>query len=265
MIEISIFLKACLLGLIEGLTEFIPVSSTAHLVLFSYLIEFDSVKNNVFEIAIQGGAILAICVTYRQRIIQTLLQINQKKSQKFSLNILVAFLPSVVFGILFHEHIKSYFFSNFSIAIALIIGGIIMIIVERVDRISNITNIDKICYRNSLIIGLCQCLAMIPGVSRSGATIIGGMLFGLDRKTATEFSFFLAIPTITSACLYDVYKNYSQLSFSDIELILVGCIMSFISALLVIKWFIKFVSRYSFIGFGFYRIILGLLVLLFLN
>ncbi len=265
MIEISIFLKACLLGLIEGLTEFIPVSSTAHLVLFSYLIEFDSVKNNVFEIAIQGGAILAICVTFRQRIIQTLLQINQKKSQKFSLNILVAFLPSVVFGILFHEHIKSYFFSNFSIAIALIIGGIIMIIVERVDRISNITNIDKICYRNSLIIGLCQCLAMIPGVSRSGATIIGGMLFGLDRKTATEFSFFLAIPTITSACLYDVYKNYSQLSFSDIELILVGCIMSFISALLVIKWFIKFVSRYSFIGFGFYRIILGLLVLLFLN
>ena len=265
MIEISIFLKACLLGLIEGLTEFIPVSSTAHLVIFSYLIEFDSVKNNVFEIAIQGGAILAICVTYRQRIIQTLLQINQKKSQKFSLNILVAFLPSVVFGILFHEHIKSYFFSNFSIAIALIIGGIIMIIVERVDRISNITNIDKICYRNSLIIGLCQCLAMIPGVSRSGATIIGGMLFGLDRKTATEFSFFLAIPTITSACLYDVYKNYSQLSFSDIELILVGCIMSFISALLVIKWFIKFVSRYSFIGFGFYRIILGLLVLLFLN
>ena len=265
MIEISIFLKACLLGLIEGLTEFIPVSSTAHLVLFSYLIEFDSVKNNVFEIAIQGGAILAICVTFRQRIIQTLLQINQKKSQKFSLNILVAFLPSVVFGILFHEHIKSYFFSNFSIAIALIIGGIIMIIVERVDRISNITNIDKICYRNSLIIGLGQCLAMIPGVSRSGATIIGGMLFGLDRKTATEFSFFLAIPTITSACLYDVYKNYSQLSFSDIELILVGCIIYFISALLVIKWFIKFVSRYSFIGFGFYRIILGLLVLLFLN
>ncbi len=265
MIEISIFLKACLLGLIEGLTEFIPVSSTAHLVIFSYLIEFDSVKNNVFEIAIQGGAILAICVAFRQRIIQTLLQINQKKSQKFSLNILIAFLPSVFFGILFHEHIKSYFFSNFSIAIALIIGGIIMIIVERVDRVSNITNIDKICHRNSLIIGLCQCLAMIPGVSRSGATIIGAMLFGLDRKTATEFSFFLAIPTITSACLYDVYKNYSQLSFSDIELILVGCIISFISALLVIKWFIKFVSRYSFIGFGFYRIILGLLVLLFLN
>ena len=265
MIEISILLKACLLGLIEGLTEFIPVSSTAHLVLFSYLIEFDSIKNNVFEIAIQAGAILAICIIFRQRIIQTTLQINQKKSQKFSLNILLAFLPSVLFGILFHEYIKSYFFSNFSIAIALIIGGIIMIIVERVDRINNITNIDKICYQNSLIIGLCQTLAMIPGVSRSGATIIGGMLFGLDRKTATEFSFFLAIPTITSACLYDVYKNYSQLSFSDIELILIGSIISFISALLVIKWFMKFVSRYSFIGFGFYRIILGILVLLFLN
>ena len=264
MIEISVFLKVCLLGLIEGLTEFIPVSSTAHLVLFSYLIEFDSVKNNVFEIAIQAGAILAICTTFRQRIIQTMLQIKQKKSQKFSLNILVAFLPSVVFGILFHEHIKSYFFSNLSIAIALIIGGIIMIIVERVDRVSNINNIDKIGYKNSFIIGLCQCLAMIPGVSRSGATIIGGMLFGLDRKTATEFSFFLAIPTITCACLYDVYKNYSQLSFSDIELILVGCFISFISAILVIKWFIKFVSRYSFIGFGFYRIILGSLVLLFL-
>jgi len=140
-----------------------------------------------------------------------------------------------------------------------------MIFVERIKHSNDVDNIDKINYRTSLIIGLCQCLAMIPGVSRSGATIIGAMCCGLDRKSATEFSFFLAIPTISSACIYDIYKNFSILSFNDFELIAVGCIASFISAILVIKWFIKFVSKYSFIGFGFYRILLGFLILFFLN
>ena len=265
MLESSIFIKAIILGIIEGLTEFIPVSSTAHLIISSYIIEFESVRNNVFEIAIQIGAILAICVVYRNKIIETIFKINQPKAQKFSLNLILAFIPSVILGVAFHEYIKSHFFTNFSIALALIFGGLIMIFVERIKHSNDVDNIDKINYRTSLIIGLCQCLAMIPGVSRSGATIIGAMCCGLDRKSATEFSFFLAIPTISSACIYDIYKNFSILSFNDFGLIAVGCIASFISAILVIKWFIKFVSKYSFIGFGFYRILLGFLILFFLN
>jgi undecaprenyl-diphosphatase len=265
VLESSIFIKAIILGIIEGLTEFIPVSSTAHLIISSYIIEFESVRNNVFEIAIQIGAILAICVVYRNKIIETIFKINQPKAQKFSLNLILAFIPSVILGVAFHEYIKSHFFTNFSIALALIFGGLIMIFVERIKHSNDVDNIDKINYRTSLIIGLCQCLAMIPGVSRSGATIIGAMCCGLDRKSATEFSFFLAIPTISSACIYDIYKNFSILSFNDFGLIAVGCIASFISAILVIKWFIKFVSKYSFIGFGFYRILLGFLILFFLN
>jgi len=265
VLESSIFIKAIILGIIEGLTEFIPVSSTAHLIISSYIIEFESVRNNVFEIAIQIGAILAICVVYKNKIIETIFKINQPKAQKFSLNLILAFIPSVILGVAFHEYIKSNFFTNFSIALALIFGGLIMIFVERIKHSNDVDNIDKINYRTSLIIGLCQCLAMIPGVSRSGATIIGAMCCGLDRKSATEFSFYLAIPTISSACIYDIYKNFSILSFNDFELIAVGCIASFISAILVIKWFIKFVSKYSFIGFGFYRILLGFLILFFLN
>ena len=265
MLELSTFIKAIILGIVEGLTEFIPVSSTAHLIISSYLIEFESVRNNVFEIAIQIGAILAICVVYRNKIIETIFRINQPKAQKFSLNLFFAFIPSVILGVVFHEYIKSHFFSNFSIALALIFGGLIMIFVERIKHSNDIDNIDKINYRTSIIIGFCQCLAMIPGVSRSGATIIGAMCCGLDRKSATEFSFFLAIPTISSACIYDIYKNFSILSFTDFELIAVGCISAFISAIFVIKWFIKFVSKYSFIGFGFYRILLGFLILFFLN
>lgn len=264
MIEISTILKAIFLGVIEGLTEFIPVSSTAHLLLFSNLIEFSEIRNNVFEISIQIGAILAICIIYRHRIIETIFHPQQKKSQNFILNILWAFLPTVVIGFAFHEIIKSYFFSNFSVALALIAGGVIMILVDNKKRHQTVDNVDKINYRTALIIGLCQSLAMIPGVSRSGATIIGAMLLGLDRKTATEFSFFLAIPTISSACLFDIIKNLNDLSFVDFELIAIGTIASFISAILVIKWFIKFVSKNSFVGFGIYRVILGMLVLIFL-
>ncbi len=264
MLELSTLIKAIILGIIEGLTEFIPVSSTAHLIISSYLIEFESVRNNVFEIAIQIGAIFAICIVYHQKIFQTIIEIKKPKAQKFSLNLFLAFIPSLFFGVLFHEYIKEHFFSNFSIALALIFGGLVMIFVERMKLDSTIKNIDKLDLRTSIIIGLCQCLAMIPGVSRSGATIIGGMCCGLNRKTATEFSFFLAIPTISAACIYDIYKNFSILSFDDFELILIGSISAFISAILVINWFIKFVSKYSFIGFGFYRIFLGFLILFFL-
>jgi len=255
------FFKAALLGIVEGLTEFIPVSSTAHLLLTSYLVDFTSVKNNLFEIVIQFGAILAILVIYRHKILDLILH----PKQSLVLNLIVAFLPAALIGGLFHSSIKTLFFNNLTIAIALILGGLMMIIIDRKPCGSRDENgLDNIKLITALYIGLFQCVAMIPGISRSGATIIGGLLFGLSRKTATEFSFFLALPTIAAASIFDFYKNFSALSFENLELILVGLITSFLSAILVIKWFLAFVSKHSFIPFGIYRITVGALVLIFL-
>jgi undecaprenyl-diphosphatase len=256
-------IKAAFLGIIEGLTEFIPVSSTAHLLISSHLIDFQTIKNNVFEIVIQFGAILAICVIYRHKIFQLVLEIKEKSQQKFILNLILAFLPAALIGLTFHKYIKEYFFSNLVIAIALILGGIFMIIIERRPKKPNVESLEKITPLTSFYIGLCQSLAMIPGVSRSGATIIGGLLLGLNRKTATEFSFFLAIPTIAAASFYDLIKNASELTTGNLEIILVGLLSSFFSAILVIKWFINFVSRHNFISFGIYRIIVGSIILFF--
>lgn len=257
-------IKAVFLGIVEGLTEFLPVSSTAHLLISSYLIDFTSIQNNLFEIVIQFGAILAICVIYYKKIFDVVLNFKQNSQQKFILNLILAFLPAAIIGGAFHGFIKQYFFSNFVIALALIIGGILMIIIERKPRQANIGEVDNIKPLTAFQIGLFQCIAMIPGVSRSGATIIGGLLLGLNRKTATEFSFFLAIPTIAAASFYDLFKNFSELTTSNVEIILVGLLASFFSALLVIKWFINFVSKNNFIPFGIYRIIVGILILLFI-
>lgn len=267
-------IKAAFLGIIEGLTEFIPVSSTAHLLISSYLIDFNSISNNLFEIVIQVGAILAICVLYRQKLFNVLLNFKDRSQQKFTLNIILAFLPAAIIGLALYKFIKAYLFSNLVIAIALIIGGILMIIIDRPsttrsrallgDRSGDGDNIDNITPKTAFLIGLFQCFAMIPGVSRSGATIIGGLVLGLKRKVATEFSFFLAIPTIFAATIYDFYKNFSDLSFSNLELIIVGTLTSFVSAILIIKWFINFVSKHNFVSFGIYRIIVGILVLLFI-
>jgi len=256
--------KAIFLGIVEGLTEFIPVSSTAHLLISSYLIDFQSIKNNLFEIVIQFGAILAICVIYRQKIFSVILELKQKSQQKFVLNLILAFLPAAVFGALLHGFIKQFLFSNLVIAITLILGGIVMIVIDRKPRKSNVEDVDSIKPISAFYIGLFQCLAMIPGVSRSGATIIGGLLLGLNRKAATEFSFFLAIPTIAAASLYDLIKNSSELTGANVEIILVGLLASFLSAILVIKWFIGFVSKNNFVPFGVYRIVVGILILLFI-
>lgn len=265
MLHFADLFKAVLLGIIEGLTEFIPVSSTAHLLISSYLIDFQTVKNGLFEITIQFGAILAICVAYRQKIISVICNLNQKHNQKFSINLALAFLPAAFFGGLFHSYIKEYLFSNLVIALSLIIGGIIMIIIDRKPHNNAaITEIDDLKPKTALSIGLFQCLAMIPGVSRSGATIIGGLILGLNRKSATEFSFFLAIPTITAATFYDLFVNSSELTGSNVQLIIVGLLAAFFSALLVIKWFIAFVSKHNFVPFGIYRIIVGILILLFI-
>jgi len=256
--------KAVISGAIEGLTEFIPVSSTAHLMLFSWLVDFNSVKNNLFEIVIQLGAILAIIITYRKKILTIFIEYKNKTHQKFLLNLIFAFLPAAIIGAAFHSIIKTLFFSIFSISIALIVGGIVMIIVDRKERKSSVGDIEKINWRQALAVGIFQCIAMIPGVSRSGATIIGGLLSGLNRKIATEFSFFLSIPTITAATFYDIYKNYSDLTFSNIEIIFIGFLASFISAALVIKWFIGYVSKHNFILFAIYRIVLGAAILFFM-
>ncbi|MDX2083196.1 MAG: undecaprenyl-diphosphate phosphatase [Rickettsiales bacterium] len=259
-------LKALLLGIVEGLTEFIPVSSTAHLMISSYLIDFQSIKNNLFEIVIQLGAILAVCIIYRQKIFSVISNLRKKNNQKFVFNLLLAFLPALIIGGLFHKIIKAIFFSNLVIAIALIVGGIIMIAVETKPKtnVKKIENIDEIAPIQAFYIGLFQCLAMIPGTSRSGATIIGALLLKLNRKVAAEFSFFLAIPTIFAATILDLIENFHQLTTSNLELILIGTLAAFLSAILVIKWFVAFISKNNFIPFGIYRIIAGTFILIFI-
>ncbi len=265
MLHLADLFKAIILGIIEGLTEFIPVSSTAHLLISSYLIDFQTIKNGIFEIVIQVGAILAICVIYRAKIFSVICNLKQKPQQEFTINLILAFLPAAILGVIFHKIIKEILFSNFVIAISLIIGGIIIMIVELRPQKSKIKTVEEIKPINAFKIGLFQSLAMIPGVSRSGATIIGGLLLGMNRKTATEFSFFLAIPTIAAASFYDLIKNYSELTTSNLELILAGLISAFISAILVIKWFINFVSKNNFFVFAIYRIIVGIAILIFIS
>ncbi len=258
-------IKAIFLGAIEGLTEFIPVSSTAHLLLSSKLIDFSYIKDDVFEIVIQLGAILAVVVLYRQKILDVLLSFFHKKSsQNFIINILIAFLPAAIFGLLFHKIIKLMFFNPISIALALIIGGIIILVVEKLEIKPKHFQIDDLSIKQSLKIGLFQVISMIPGVSRSGATIIGGLLLKLDRKTAAEFSFFLSIPTIFAASIFDFYKNYNSFDNSKISLIIIGFVAAFLSSLVVIKWFINFVSNHNFKVFAYYRILLGSVLLLIL-
>jgi undecaprenyl-diphosphatase len=261
--DLTIIFKAIFLGIIEGLTEFIPVSSTAHLLLSAKFIDFTYIKNDVFEITIQIGAILAVCVFYHKKIFKIISGIFHKKSsQDFSLNIIIAFLPSAIFGLFFYKIIKTMFFNPLSIAIALIVGGIAILIVEKMKIKPQCLQIDDLSKWQSLKIGLFQILAMIPGVSRSGATIIGGLILKLDRKTSTEFSFFLAIPTIIAASIFDLYKNYQSLSNSELHIILIGFLAAFFSSLIIIKWLINFVSTHSFAVFAYYRIFLGTIIIL---
>ena len=260
----SELLKSAFLGVIEGLTEFIPVSSTSHLVLFANFINFHSVKNNLFEVVIQIGAVLAIIALYRKKIFEAAANFLFHKKQKFALNILLAFLPSAFIGLLLHSLIKKYLFSTPVISVALILGGIAMILIDRdkkKEEANEVQSVEEISYKQSLLIGICQSLAIVPGVSRSGATIIGGMFFGLSRKISSEFSFFLAIPTILSAGFYDLYQGFDEVTIFDLELILIGGIFSFITSILVIRWFISFVSKHNFLPFAIYRIILGTILL----
>ena len=261
--DLVLLFKALILGIVEGLTEFLPVSSTGHLIVVGDLLNLKKKKKKVFMIAIQLGAILAVCWEYRQKITDVVAGIGtDKSSQRFVLNLLIAFMPAAVLGLLFIDIIKQYLFNPLSVATALVVGGIIILWAERRDHKIEVEQVDDMDWKHALKVGCAQCLALIPGTSRSGATIIGGLLFGLSRKAAAEFSFFLAIPIMFAATFYDVYKNRAILEFDDIGMFAVGFVAAFFSALVAVRGLIRFISNHDFTVFAYYRIIFGCIILL---
>lgn len=247
------FWDAVILGIVEGITEFLPVSSTGHLILTSTLLGLKQTDfQKTFEVAIQLGSILAVVFLFHQRLF------NDIELWK---RIVVAFIPTGVLGLLLYKIIKGYLFNPFVVATMLILGGVVFILVEwwLKKHPPQVHDEDQIPYWKALLIGLFQSLAMVPGTSRSGATIIGGLLLGLDRKTATEFSFLLAVPTMFAATGYDIFKHHSEFSLENWNLLLVGFVTAFISAIVAVKWFLNFIKNHSFIPFGIYRIVVGLL------
>jgi undecaprenyl-diphosphatase len=262
--DILLLVKAFILGLVEGATEFLPISSTGHLIIVGDLLNFNDDKGKVFEIVIQLAAIFAVCWEYRTKLIDTALHItSQSKAQQFVLNLFLAFLPAAILGLTFHSAIKHYLFSPITVAFALIVGGFAILFIEKLQLQTPTTSIDDLKPLQALKIGFAQSLALFPGVSRAGATILGGMLFGLNRKTATEFSFFLAIPIMFAATILDVYKSRDILSLADINLFAAGFITAFLSALVAIRFLLRFVATHDFKVFAWYRIIFGTIVLLY--
>ena len=261
-----LLIKAAIMGLVEGLTEFLPISSTGHLILAGALLGFDDEKAKVFDIAIQTGAILAVILVYWQKIRTTLVDLpTQRQAQQFALNVLIGFLPAVVLGLLFGKVIKAHLFTPVVVATTFIVGGFIILWAEKRQAAGGtavrITDTDNMTWKDALKVGLVQCLAMIPGTSRSGATIIGGMLLGLSRKAATDFSFYLAIPTLIGAGAYSLYKERALLSMADVPLFSVGLVVSFLSAWVCVRWLLRFIASHSFVGFAYYRIAFGIVVL----
>jgi undecaprenyl-diphosphatase len=262
-VDIVLLVKAAIMGVVEGLTEFLPISSTGHLILAGSLLGFDDAKAKVFDIAIQTGAIFAVILVYWQKIRATLAALpTQRQAQRFALNVLIAFVPAVVLGLLFGKAIKANLFTPVVVASTFIIGGFIILWAERrPSAATRIHEVEEMTALDALKVGLVQCLAMVPGTSRSGATIIGGMLLGLSRKAATDFSFFLAIPTLIGAGAYSLYKERALLSAADIPLFSVGLVFSFISAWLCVRWLLRYISTHSFVPFAYYRIVFGVVVL----
>lgn len=258
-------LQAFVLGIVEGLTEFLPVSSTGHLIIASELVGFaETTGSDTFVVAIQAGAILAVCWYYRARIMAILNGLfSSPKQQRLAVNTIVAFLPAAVIGVLVAGFIKSYLFNPVTVAAALVVGGLLILWIEKhaEGKMPRVREMDDMTWKDALAVGFMQCLAMIPGTSRSGATIIGGLVLGLSRRAATEFSFFLSIPTIFGATAYDLWKARETLSLENWGPLLMGTVVSFVSALLVVHWLLRYVSRHDFRAFGWYRIIFGLVIL----
>ena len=273
--DLLLLAKAALLGIVEGLTEFLPISSTGHLILAASLLDFTGETAKVFDIAIQTGAMFAVVWEYRERLARTITGLTHDAvAQRFALNVLVAFIPAVVLGLAFGSAVKAHLFRPVPVALAFIVGGLIILWVERRHqarfgerdlegtRHARIESVDDMRWPDALKVGLLQCLALIPGTSRSGATIIGAMVLGFSRQAATEFSFYLGIPTLMGAGAYSVWKQRDALHASDLPLFAVGLAFAFASALLCIRWLIRYVSTHDFRIFAWYRIVFGGLVLL---
>ncbi len=255
--------KTVLIGIVEGLTEFLPVSSTGHIILAEKVLNFEGPPGKVFEIVIQLGAILAICFLYRFKIMATVSGVLRREpvATRFATSVIVAFLPAAVVGVALHKYIKALLDKPIVVAVSLIVGGIAILVIEKLAQRPRIKSVDDVDWKTALFIGVCQCLAMVPGVSRSGATIMAARAFRVDRATAAEFSFFLAIPTMLGATVYDLFRNWSTLGWNGGGLIVLGMAVAFVSALIVVKAFVAFISRHGFGVFAWYRIVVGALVL----
>ncbi|WP_298830478.1 undecaprenyl-diphosphate phosphatase [uncultured Piscinibacter sp.] len=255
--------KAAVMGIVEGLTEFLPISSTGHLILAGSLLGFTDDKSKVFDIAIQTGAIVAVVIVYWQRLRDTAAGLGRGSAaaKRFTLNVLIAFAPAVLLGLLFGKTIKAHLFTPTVVATAFIVGGLVILWAERRGADARIHAVDDMTAWDALKVGLVQCLAMIPGTSRSGATIIGGMLLGLDRRVATDFSFYLAIPTLVGAGAYSLYKERALLSAADLPLFGVGLLFSFVSAWICVRWLLRYIASHTFTPFAWYRIAFGIVVL----
>ncbi len=251
------------MGVVEGLTEFLPISSTGHLILAGALLGFDDAKAQVFDIAIQTGAIFAVVLVYWQKIRSTLVALpTERQAQRFALNVAIAFIPAVLLGLLFGKAIKSHLFTPVVVATTFIVGGVVILWAERRSTAAvRVQAVDDMSPWDAAKVGLVQCLAMVPGTSRSGATIIGGMLLGLSRQAATDFSFFLAIPTLIGAGAYSLYKERALLTLADLPMFSVGLVFSFLSAWLCVRWLLRYISSHSFVPFAWYRIGFGVVVL----
>jgi len=274
-LDLIVLAKAAILGIVEGLTEFLPISSTGHLIVTSSLLRFQGTQVATFEIAIQTGAMFAVIWEYRQRLFGALAGLaSEASARRFVLNVAVAFAPAVVFGLLLGKAIKEHLFHPVPVAAAFVVGGLIILWAERRhkrhygqrdllgQRHARVEAVDDMTPLDALKVGLLQCLALIPGTSRSGATIIGAMIIGLSRRAATEFSFYLAIPTLIGAGAYSVWKQRDAFVAADVPIFAVGLVFAFFSAWLCIRWLVRYISTHDFTVFGWYRIAFGAVILL---
>lgn len=254
--------QALILGIVEGLTEFLPISSTGHQIIVADLIGFGGERAAAFNIIIQLGAILAVVWEFRVKILEIVTGLpTQRNAQRFTVNLLIAFLPAVMLGVIFADKIHEYLFNPITVAIALVLGGFVMLWAEKRQHTVRVEHVDDMRWHDALKIGCAQCLAMIPGTSRSGSTIIGGLIFGLSRKAATEFSFFLAMPTMVGAAVYSGYKYKDAFKMADLPVIAIGFVTAFIFAMIAVRSLLKFIANHSYAVFAWYRIVFGLLIL----
>ncbi len=262
LMELWTAVQALILGIVEGLTEFLPISSTGHQIIVADLLNFGGERAMAFNIIIQLGAILAVVWEFRRKILDVVTGLpTQRNAQRFTINLLIAFLPAVVLGVIFADLIHEYLFNPITVATALVVGGLVMLWAERRQHEIHANSVDEISWKDALKVGFAQCLAMIPGTSRSGSTIIGGLLFGLSRKTATEFSFFLAMPTMVGAAVYSGYKYRNLFQPDDLPVFAIGFITSFIFAMIAVRGLLKFIANHSYAAFAWYRIAFGLVIL----